>query len=64
MAVTEAQARATAKWERKTYDKVLLRIRNDGTVTRDMISQAAEACGESLNEYVLKAIKMRMDSPE
>ena len=60
MAISEAQKRATSKYQSKTYGKVCLRIRNDGEVTRDTIQQAASEAGESLNEYILNAVKMRM----
>ena len=60
MAISEAQMRASAKWQAKTYDRVSLRIRKDGEVTRDAINEAAEKTGESLNEYILNAVKMRM----
>ena len=60
MAISQAQLRATSRYQTKNYDKVCLRIRKDGAVTRDVIAQAAEAVGESLNEYILNAIQMRM----
>ena len=60
MAISEAQMRASAKWQAKTYDRVSLRIRKDGEVTRDAINEAAEKAGESLNEYILKAVYNRM----
>lgn len=59
--VSKAQARATAKYDSNNYDKVSLRIRNDADCTRAMIQQAATAVGESLNQYILTAVKMRME---
>ena len=61
MPKTDAQKRATAKYERKAYSKVLLRLRNDTEPTRDSISEAAQVCGESLNEYIIKAVIARME---
>ena len=61
MPKTESQRRATAKYESKTYSKVLLRLRNDTEPTRDSVTEAARACGESLNEYILKAVIARME---
>lgn len=58
--VSKAQMRATTKYESKTYARVCLRIRNDAEITRDKIQEAAEAAGESLNEYILKAVAERM----
>ena len=57
-----AQKKASGKWEAKTYSKVLLRIRNDTPPARDDIAAAAEAVGESLNAYIMEAVKRRMDS--
>ena len=59
--VSDAQKRATQKFERSTYDKVLLRISNDSEPTRDSIQAAANEAGESLNGYILEAVKLRME---
>ena len=61
MPKTEAQKRANAKYESKAYSKVLLRLRNDTEPTRDSITMCAQACGESLNEYIIKAVIARME---
>lgn len=58
--VTKAQTKAKIKYETKAYDKVLLRIRKDGDLTREDITAAATAAGESLNEYILNSIRERM----
>jgi uncharacterized protein (DUF1778 family) len=57
MPKTDAQKRANAKFERNTYDKILLRLRNDTEPTRESVAAAANMAGESLNEYILNAIK-------
>ena len=62
MPKTEAQKRANLKFESKAYDRLNLRIRKDGEMTRKDIQRAADAKGESLNQYILKAIQMRMAS--
>ena len=61
MTVTKAQKKATAKFESKTYDKVLLRIRKDTEPTRETITEQAKKSGESLNEYIINAIKQRLE---
>jgi len=65
---SQAQIKAQTKWEKKVYDKVLLRLRKDTEPTRDSIAEAAKECGESLNEYIINAIRERMqggsDPPE
>ena len=46
---TQAQNRATAKWEEKAYDKVLLRMPK-GT------KAAIQAVSESVNGYIVRAV--------
>ena len=60
MPQTQAHKQATMRYERKAYDKVLLRLRKDTEPTRDSITKAARERGESLNEYILNSIKARM----
>ena len=60
MSSTPAKVRAQTKWEAKAYDKVLLRIRKDGDLTREDIQQAAADAGQSLNEFILESIRQRM----
>ena len=62
MPISDAQRRAKAKFEAKAYDKVLLRIRNDTEPTRETITKEASKRGESLNAYIIEAIKRRIDS--
>lgn len=53
MPVSEAQKRATAKYEQQNYDKVLLRLEKG---RREIIKAHAEARGESINGFVSRAI--------
>lgn len=62
MPKTEAQKRANLKFEAKAYDRLNLRIRKDGDLTRKDIQRSADAKGESLNQYILKAVEMRMQA--
>lgn len=63
--VSEAQKRATSKFESKAYDKILLRIRKDrpdeSGLSRESIQAAADAEGLSINSYILKAISAYMN---
>lgn len=65
MAKTEAQSRATQKYDAKSYDKITLRIRNDGLdqsgISRDIIQKAADASGMSLNSFILQAIAEKIN---
>lgn len=49
------------KYNTKNYDRVLIRIRKDADITRQDIQQAADAAGESVNVYVLEAVRQRME---
>lgn len=50
-----------AKSNRKTYDQLNIRIRKDGAneITLEEIQEAALLCNESINSFVLTAIKER-----
>ena len=56
--VTKAQLQATAKYEQKAYFKVLLRIRKD---EEEALKAAVEASGESMNGYIMTAVRERME---
>ena len=53
MPVSEAQKKATAKYEQQNYDKILLRLEKG---KKDRIKNHAESKGESLNGFVNRAI--------
>ena len=58
MAVSEAQKKATAKYEQQNYDKVLLRLLEKGK--KDKIKAHADSKGESLNGFINRAIDETM----
>ena len=62
MPASKAHIRATTKFEHNTYDKVTLRLRRDADLTREKVQEAADAAGESLNSYVMEAVRIRMES--
>lgn len=55
MAASEARMRATAKYEKKKYDKILLRLPKG---TKERIRAAGET---SLNGYIVKLILADLD---
>lgn len=57
---TPAENAASVRWEAKTYDKVLLRLRRDGEPTREQIAAAADAAGESMQAYIIEAVRQRI----
>lgn len=50
------------KYNRKTYAPLTVRIKKDGSddITIEDVRQAAELAGESVNTFVLQAIRDRM----
>lgn len=50
------------RYEAKTYSKLLIRIRQDGTdgITKDQIDAAAKASGQSVNAWIIDAIKDKL----
>lgn len=56
--ITPAQRRAVGRYEAANYDKVLVRLPKG---EREQIKSAADAAGESLNSYIVGAIRDRMD---
>lgn len=55
--VTDAQARATAKWESANYDRVLIRFPKG---TKDRI----QATGHTVNGFVKQAVLQALESIE
>ncbi len=62
--VSKAQIKSTTKYEHNTYDKITLRLRRDAETTRNTVQAAADEAGESLNGYILEAVRRRMESGE
>lgn len=50
------------RYEAKTYDKIYVRIRKDGAdgATLDQIRAAAAAAGQSVNAWIIEAIRDRL----
>ena len=60
MPASRAHIQATTRYESKAYDKITLRLRKDGDLTRETIARAADQAGESVNAYIMQAILDRM----
>lgn len=54
---TEAHMRATAKWEKQNYDKVLVRFPKG---TKDKIVET----GSSLNGFIVSAVNEKLERSE
>jgi len=64
MPVSEAQKKATQKFEKEVYKKILVRIRQDGKsdiVNYKELETAVAVSGKSLNGYILEAIKEKIE---
>ena len=57
MSASEAQKRATRKYKERAYKRIPLDVRLE---MAEEIKAAAEACGESVNGYIKRAIEDRM----
>ena len=55
--ITPAQRRAVGRYEAANYDKVLVRLPKGD---REQIKAAADSAGESMNAYIVGAIRDRM----
>lgn len=53
MAITEAQKRATEKWQKENYEFIKVRL-NKGQ--KEIIKHKAEAEGKSINQYIMDKI--------
>jgi len=58
---SKSQILANTKYAAKNYDRILLRLRKDGETTREKIQNAAAAAGESVNEFILNAVREKMN---
>ena len=53
-------AASRARYEAKAYDKFSLRLRKDD-LSVEAVRAAADAAGESMNAYIVRAIRERME---
>lgn len=58
MAISEAQRRAVAKYNAANYERVELRLKKG---KKDTVKAHADSYGESLNEFVNRAIDRQME---
>lgn len=54
MAPSEAQKRATAKWQQEKVEEIKFRVPKG---TKSVIKAHADECGESVNGFLLRAAK-------
>ena len=57
MALSEARKRATAKYQAKTYDLILFRVKKG---EREIIQNHALSTGESVNAFIRRSVDNQM----
>lgn len=57
---TEAQRRATAKWDRDNTEKITLKLYRSRDPSKAQIQAAAETAGQSVNAWIVDAIKQAL----
>ena len=57
---TEAQRRATAKWQAENTEKITLKLYRAKDPSKAQIQAAAEAAGQSVNAWIVDTIKQAL----
>lgn len=57
---TEAQRRAAAKWDASNVEKIGIKLYHTSGVTKAQIQAAAETAGQSVNAWIVDAIKQAL----
>lgn len=54
--------KATQKYIKNNYETLYIRTRKDDEINKAVITESASKVNESVNEYVVKAVKQRIKS--
>lgn len=57
---SEAQRRASLKWERENNEKITIKLRTGTDPSKDQIKAAAQAAGQSVNAWIIEAIRGKL----
>lgn len=57
---TEAQRRASLKWEKENNEKITIKLRVGSDPSKNDIRIAAEQSGQSVNQWIIEAIKDKL----
>lgn len=60
MKTTEAQRRASAKWQAENTEKITLKLYRSRDPSKAQIQAAAEAAGQSVNAWIVDTIKQAL----
>ena len=58
MATSEARKAANQRWNKKTYDQILIHIKKG---SKDLIKAHAQSVGESMNQFIVRAIMAQIE---
>lgn len=61
MPTTKASQKAVNKYIAKSYDRVAVLLKKAESPTKQEVQAAAERADESLNSYIVGAIRQRME---
>lgn len=56
----EKSKKYTTDYVKEHYERILLRLKTD-ELSRDEIRSAADAAGESVNTYIVEAVRRRIE---
>lgn len=57
---SEAQRRASLKWERENNEKITVKLRTGSDPSKAQIRAAAAATGQSVNAWIIEAIRDKL----
>lgn len=57
----EKSKKYTTDYVKEHYERILLRLKTD-ELSRDEIRSAADAAGESVNTFIVEAVRRRIES--
>lgn len=60
MKTSKAQRDASLKWERKNNEKVTIKLRIGSDPSKAQIRAAAAAAGQSVNAWIIEAIRDKL----
>ena len=56
MAQSRAQIEANIRYNKKTYDRIELKLRKEADINGDVLRAHAAETGESINSFLLRAV--------
>lgn len=60
MSTSEARKRASLKWEQANNEKITIKLNKAKDPTKDAIREAAERNGQSVNAFIIDAIRDKL----